>query len=53
MGHVPILLRGKVKVQTEINIYAIAYNFKRMLNVASFEDLEKMFRPIQPKISLG
>jgi transposase len=52
MGHIPILLRGEVKVQTEINIYAIAYNFKRMLNVASFEDLEKMFRPIQPKISL-
>ncbi len=49
MGHVPLLLRGKVKVQTEINIYAIAYNFKRMLNVASFEDLEKLFKPILVK----
>lgn len=38
MGHVPILLRGKQKVQTEINIYQLAYNFKRMLNIASFEE---------------
>jgi Transposase DDE domain len=45
MGHIPLLLRGKKKVQTEINIYSIAYNFKRMLNLASFEDLTKIYRP--------
>ena len=52
MGHTPLLLRGKIKVQTELNIYAIAYNFKRMLNVASFEDLEKLYRPIPIKVSI-
>ena len=52
MGHIPILLRGKVKVQTEINIYAIVYNFKRMLNVASFEDLENLYKPIPLKVTL-
>jgi len=46
MGHVPILLRRKEKVQTEINIYVIAYNFKRMLTITSFEGLEKLFRPV-------
>lgn len=50
MGYIPLLLRGKVKVQTELNIYAIAYNFKRMLNVASFEDLEKLYKPIPIKV---
>ena len=29
MGQIPILLRGKKSVQTEMNLYAIAYNLKR------------------------
>jgi transposase len=40
MGHIPILLRGKQKVQIEMDIYTIAYNFKRMLNLTSFDQLK-------------
>ena len=40
MGHIPILLRGREKVQTEINIYQLAYNFKRMLTLATFEKMK-------------
>src|SRR5205085_2909727 len=31
MGKIPLNLRGKTKVQTEINIYTIAYNLKRLI----------------------
>lgn len=33
MGQIPILLRGKGKVQTEMNLYAIGYNLKRYFNI--------------------
>ena len=33
MGKIPLNLRGKTKVQTEINIYTIAYNLKRLINI--------------------
>lgn len=33
MGKIPILLRGKIKVQTEIDIYTTCYNLKRLLNI--------------------
>lgn len=33
MGQIPILLRGKQKVQAEIDLYATCYNIKRMLNI--------------------
>lgn len=33
MGKLPLLLRGKEKVQTEINLYTIAYNIKRFINI--------------------
>lgn len=33
MGQIPILLRGKEKVQAEIDLYATCYNIKRMLNI--------------------
>jgi transposase len=35
MGKIPLKLRGKIKVQTEINLYHIAYNFKRLVNSVS------------------
>lgn len=41
MGQIPLLLRGKTKVQTEINIYTTAYNLKRLVNIESFGDLMK------------
>ena len=39
MGKIPLLLRGKEKVSTEINLYATAYNFLRLLNIESFESI--------------
>ena len=40
-GKLPLLLRGAVKVATEINLYATAYNFIRLLNCAMWDRLEK------------
>lgn len=42
MGKIPLLLRGKVGVTTEINIYATAYNFRRLLSIESFQDILEM-----------
>lgn len=42
MGKIPLLLRGKEKVQTEINIYTTAYNLKRLISIESFENLIEM-----------
>jgi len=39
MGKIPIKLRGITKVQTEINIYHIAYNFKRFVNISSYDQV--------------
>jgi transposase len=33
MGQIPLLLRGRKKVQTEMNLYAIGYNLKRYFNI--------------------
>lgn len=41
MGQIPIKLRGLKKVQTEIDLYAISYNFKRLINVEPYEILMK------------
>lgn len=38
MGQIPILLRGKKKVQTEMNLYAIGYNLKRYFNIMALEN---------------
>lgn len=37
MGKIPLLLRGKKKVGTEINLYTTAYNLKRLLNIELFD----------------
>ena len=39
MGKIPLLLRGKEKVSTEINLYATAYNIKRLLNIEPFDNI--------------
>ena len=39
MGKMPLLLRGKAKVQTEIDLYASCYNIKRLLNIEPMEVL--------------
>lgn len=33
MGQMPLLLRGKQKVQAEIDLYATCYNLKRLMNI--------------------
>lgn len=38
MGQIPLLLRGKKKVQTEMNLYAIGYNLKRYFNILAIEN---------------
>jgi len=50
MGKIPLLLRGKDKVQTEINIYATAYNMKRLINIESFDKLMTMINEYRWKI---
>jgi len=42
MGKIPLLLRGKEGVQTEINLYTTAYNMKRLMNIERFEDIMYM-----------
>jgi len=39
MGKIPLKLRGKEKVSTEINLYTTVYNLKRLFNIESFGDL--------------
>jgi len=39
MGQIPLKLRGLQKVQTEIDLYSISYNFKRLINIEPFEKL--------------
>lgn len=41
MGQIPLLTRGLKKVQTEVTIYTIAYNFKRWQSIASFDDMKR------------
>jgi len=42
MGKIPLLLRGKEKVTTEINIYTTAYNIKRLMSLKENTDLKEM-----------
>ena len=44
MGQIPILLRGKTKVATEINLYVLGYNFKRLINIESFDKIVQMIK---------
>jgi len=37
MGQIPILLRGKQKVQVEIDLYSTCYNLKRLINIEPME----------------
>jgi hypothetical protein len=43
MGQIPLLLRGKEKVQVEIDLYATCYNLKRLMNI---EPIDKLMRKI-------
>jgi len=37
MGKIPLKLRGREKVSTEINLYTTVYNLKRLINIEPFE----------------
>ena len=39
MGKIPLLVRGRTKVQVEMDLYATSYNFKRLINLNSMEYL--------------
>jgi len=39
MGKIPLLLRGRRKVQIEVDLYTTSYNFKRLLNLNPMEYL--------------
>jgi transposase len=39
MGQIPLLLRGKEKVQVEIDLYSTCYNLKRLINLESMDVL--------------
>jgi hypothetical protein len=41
MGQIPILLRGKAKVQIEMDLYSTAYNLKRMLTLETMPKLRE------------
>ena len=42
MGKIPLLLRGREKVDTEINIYTTAYNIKRLISLKDSTELIEM-----------
>ena len=42
MGKIPLLLRGREKVDTEINIYTTAYNIKRLISLKGSTELIEM-----------
>jgi len=44
MGQIPILLRGRSKVQIEMNLYGIGYNLKRYLNIQRMEEQKTALR---------
>jgi len=44
MGKIPLLLRGKKKVTTEINIFTTVYNFRRLLSIESYQDIMDMIQ---------
>lgn len=37
MGQIPILLRGKEKVQAEVDLYTTCYNLKRLTNIETMQ----------------
>lgn len=51
MGKIPLLLRGKKKVTTEINIYSTVYNFRRLLSIESYQDIMDMIQKYDWKMA--
>jgi transposase len=51
MGHIPLKTRGRKKVRAEINLYAIGYNLKRLLNIEGFEKTISIFKQNELKLA--
>jgi len=51
MGQIPILLRGIDKVQIEMDLYTIAYNFKRLLNIEEYQNIEGLVKAYNWKVN--
>ena len=47
MGKIPLLLRGKEKVSSEINIYTTVYNLKRLIDIVKIENIETIIEMIR------
>lgn len=52
LGYIPLKTRGLAKVQTEIDLSVIAYNFKRWLNISSFETISSTIRSNNWKLGI-
>lgn len=42
MGKIPLLLRGREEVQSEIELYATAYNLKRLIKLLGFDGVKDL-----------
>ncbi len=50
-GKLPLLLRGVAKVATEMNLYATAYNFIRLLNCSSWDTINEQIASYSWKLA--
>lgn len=48
-GKIPLLLRGQGKVTTEIKLYVLGYNMKRLLSLFSYKELLEAFSQLKAK----
>lgn len=48
-GKIPLLLRGQSDVSTEIKLYVLGYNMKRLLTLFSYKELLQAFSQLKAK----
>ena len=53
MGQIPLWLRGREKVNTEVKIYATAYNILRSANSLSVQEMIKRAKEYDWKADIG
>lgn len=51
MGKIPLLLRGRSKVATEIHLYVTAYNFRRLISLESPSEIKEMIENYDWKLA--
>jgi transposase len=51
MGKIPLLLRGKKGVSTEMNIYSTVYNLRRLLSIESYDNIIEMIQDYNWKLA--